>query len=73
MVEKGNHVVFGLGDDDNFILNRKSGGKLMLRPNGRGSYLMQVAVVGGGSTENTVDSGISMPMGVGATIWMQSS
>eukprot|EP00973_Karenia_brevis_P060204 8377165-Karenia_brevis.AAC.1 len=29
----------------------------MLRPNGRGSYLLKVEFVGGGSTEITVDSG----------------
>ena len=31
--------------------------KLMLRPNGKGSYLMDVSFVGGGPVEITVDSG----------------
>eukprot|EP00973_Karenia_brevis_P033316 4595766-Karenia_brevis.AAC.1 len=57
IVEKGNHVVFGPKKDDNFIINRESGDKLMLIPNGRGSYMMRVNFVGRGETEVTVDSG----------------
>eukprot|EP00973_Karenia_brevis_P035595 4909251-Karenia_brevis.AAC.1 len=41
IVEKGNHVSFGPGDKDNFIFNKGSGERLILIPNGRGSYLMQ--------------------------------
>ena len=57
IVEKGNLVQFGPGSQDNYILNRKSGDKMVLRPNGRGSYIMDVQLVGGGKTEITVDSG----------------
>ena len=38
-------------------MNKESGDKMMLRPNGRGSYLMDVNFVGGGRAEITVDSG----------------
>eukprot|EP00973_Karenia_brevis_P058672 8171662-Karenia_brevis.AAC.1 len=51
IVERGNHVSFGPGERDNFIFNKESGDKLMLSPNGRGSYLMNVEFVGGGKTE----------------------
>ena len=57
IVEKGNHVAFGPGDRDNYILNKDTGDKMILRPNGNGSYLMDVNFVGGGKTEITVDSG----------------
>jgi hypothetical protein len=57
IVEKGNHVAFGPREDDNFILNRATGDKMMLKSNGKGSYLMDVCFVGGGRTEITVDSG----------------
>eukprot|EP00973_Karenia_brevis_P004797 659516-Karenia_brevis.AAC.1 len=51
IVERGNHVVFGLGKEVNVIINRETGDKLMLFPNGRGSYMMRVNFVGGGETE----------------------
>ena len=38
-------------------MSKATGDKLMLRPNGKGSYLMDVRFVGRGSTEITVDSG----------------
>ena len=57
IVEKGNHVSFGPGDEDNFIINKENGDKMKLRPNERGSYRMDVSFVGGGKTEITVDSG----------------
>ena len=57
IVEKGNRVGFGLDKEDNFIENRKTGDKMLLKPNGKGSYWMDVYVVGGGKTEITVDSG----------------
>ena len=56
-MEKGNKVFFGPKREDNYIWNEGSGDKVMLRPNGKGSYLMDVSFVGGGSTEITVDSG----------------
>jgi hypothetical protein len=57
IVEKGNYVSFGPKTDDNFILNKDSGDKMMLKSNGKGSYLMDVCFVGGERTEITVDSG----------------
>jgi hypothetical protein len=57
IVEQGNHVGFGPGEDDNYILNKESGNKMPLKLNGKGSYLMQVRFVGGRKTEITVDSG----------------
>eukprot|EP00973_Karenia_brevis_P053444 7428203-Karenia_brevis.AAC.1 len=57
IVEKGSRVIFGPGDEDNLILNSKAGDKVMLIPNGRGSYVVKVNFVGGGPTEITVDSG----------------
>jgi hypothetical protein len=57
IVEQGNHVGFGPGDGDNYILNKESGNKLSLKSNGKGSYLMQVKFVGGEKTEILVDSG----------------
>ena len=57
ITEKGNRVSFGPNIGDNYIVNDKTGDKLMLRPNGRGSYLMDVSFLGGKKTEITVDSG----------------
>ena len=57
IVEKGNYVGLGPGDEDNYIINKLTGDKLILRPNGKGSYLMDVSFVGGGKAEVTVDSG----------------
>ena len=57
IVEQGNHVGFGPGQDDNYIWNKESGNKMPLRTNGKGSYLMEVKFVGGGQTEIIVDSG----------------
>jgi hypothetical protein len=57
IVEKGNYVSFGPEKIDNFILNKVTGDKMMLKSNGKGSYLMDVSFVGGGKTEITVDSG----------------
>ena len=57
IVEKGNHVCFGPREEDNYIINKTTGDKMMLKPNGKGSYLMQVRFAGGEATEITVDSG----------------
>ena len=56
-MEKGSHVTFGPGPEDNYITNKSTGDKMMLQENGKGSYLMQVTFVGGESTTITVDSG----------------
>ena len=45
ITEKGNHVSFGPDPGDNFIHNKKSGDKMMLKSNGKGSYLMEVCFV----------------------------
>ena len=57
IVEKGNLVQFGPGIGENYIFNKGSGDKLFLKPNGKGSYLMEVEFVGGKKTAITVDSG----------------
>ena len=57
IVEQGNHVGFGPGDEDTYILNKESGNKMPLKLNGKGPYLMHIKFVGGGQTEITVDSG----------------
>ena len=57
ITEKGNHVQFGPGEKDNFILNKESGDKVLLRRNGKGSYMLDVCFVGGEKTSITVDSG----------------
>eukprot|EP00973_Karenia_brevis_P049022 6799087-Karenia_brevis.AAC.1 len=57
IVVRGNHVVFGPGEEDNFIVNRKTGDRLRLKLNGRGSYMMRINFVGGEAIEVTVDSG----------------
>ena len=57
IIEKGNKVSFGPGEDDNYIQNIETGDRMKLRSNGRGSYLMGVNFVGEGRAEITVDSG----------------
>ena len=55
--EKGNRVCFGPKEEDNFIENKDSGDKILMRKNGLGSYLMDVSFENGMSTSITVDSG----------------
>jgi hypothetical protein len=57
IVEKGNFVRVGPADRDDYIENGETKEKILLRPNGRGSYLMDVNFVGGEKTTITVDSG----------------
>ena len=57
ITEKGNHVTFGPNLEDNYIWNKASGDKMMLKPQGKGSYVMDVEFVGGEKTVITVDSG----------------
>ena len=57
IVEQGNYVQFGPGENDNFIENKEAGNKIPLKRNGRGSFLMEVNVVGGKREEVVVDSG----------------
>ena len=56
IAQKGNLVQFGPEAEDNFIINKTSRDKLMLRRSGNGSFLMDVNFVGGEKTEITVDS-----------------
>ena len=44
IAEKGNVVCFGPEEEDNFIMNKKSGKKVLLRKRG-GSYIMRVQVI----------------------------
>ena len=55
--EKGNVVSFGPLEKDNFIQNKDTGDKVLLRKSGKGSYLMDVHFDNGSSTSITVDSG----------------
>ena len=57
IVEQGNHVQFGPKDEYNFIENRTSGNKINLKRNGKGSFLMEVDVIGGKREGVVVDSG----------------
>ena len=57
VVEKGNEVRFGPGKDGNYIRNLETGDKVVLRPNGRGSYKFDVKFPKGEKTAITVDSG----------------
>ena len=41
-VENGNIVQFGDRDEDSFIQNRETKDKIMLKPRGKGSYVMKV-------------------------------
>ena len=55
--EQGNLVSFGPKEGDNFIQNKDTGDKVLMRPSGKGSYMMDVCFVNGTSTSITVDSG----------------
>ena len=57
IVEKGNVVQFGKREEDNYIMNVETGDKMMLKPNGKGSFVMDVKFSNGEKTEITVDSG----------------
>ena len=56
LVEKGNVVNFGPDEGDNYILNKGSGKRVKLFPNGEGSYLMRVETLEGKKAEVKVDS-----------------
>ena len=57
ITEKGNYVTFGPDSEDNYVWNKTSGDKMMLKPKGKGSYAMEVQFVGGEKTSIIVDSG----------------
>ena len=55
LVERGNRVTFS--ENGSYIMNDKTGDRLELKENGKGSYVMDVDFVGGGKGRITVDSG----------------
>ena len=57
IVEFGNHVSFGPSEEDNYIWNKKTGDKVMLKGNGKGSCLMHVDFPSGENTKIIIDSG----------------
>jgi hypothetical protein len=76
IVEKGSHVSFGPQAGDNYILNKATGDRMPLKPNGKGSFLMDVCFVGGETAEITVDSGAEenvCPWGWGEQFEVQPS
>ena len=56
ITEQGNHVSFGPGAEDNFILNKRTRDKTPMVDK-QGNYIMEVEFVGGWKTEIVVDSG----------------
>ena len=56
-MERGNQVGLGKAKEDNFIINKNTGDKLLLRPSGRGSSILDVKFLNGKASEITVDSG----------------
>ena len=48
---------FGKKDADNVVLNVETGDKMILKPNGKGSFVMQVNFSYGENAEIAVDSG----------------
>ena len=57
LAEKGNKVCFGPDSGDNYIFNSKSGARIPLKENGKGSYLMMAKFRGGRDAAITIDSG----------------
>ena len=55
--EKGNRVCFGPEDKHNFMMNNQTNKKVLLRPNGKGSYLLDAKFKGGENISVVVDSG----------------
>ena len=56
-MQMGNKVQFGPQTGDNYIEHLKSKTKIPMQRNGKGSFLLNVDFVNGGSTSITVDSG----------------
>ena len=62
ITSKGNRVVFGAKEDDNYIQHVESGKKIKMRKKG-GAYVVDVALVGSGqTTEITIDSAAEEPV-----------
>ena len=55
--EKGNRVCFGPNGEDNYVENIKTNKRVGLRPNGKGSYLLDAKFKGGENISVGVDSG----------------
>ena len=50
ITEQGNQVSLGPNAEDNYITNKATGHKIMMRKTPKGSYVMDVNFVGGGKT-----------------------
>ena len=46
LVEKGNQVCFGPEEQENYVLNKQTGFKIPVYPDGKGSYIMRVQFEG---------------------------
>jgi hypothetical protein len=57
ILEKGNTVHCGAGRDQSVIRNQKTGDEMMLRLNGKASYMMDLKFEDGEATEVSIDSG----------------
>ena len=55
--ENGNRVCFGPNGEDNYVENVKTSKRVSLRPNGKGSYLLDAKFKGGEDISVVVDSG----------------
>ena len=55
--ENGNRVCFGPNEGDNYVINSETNKKVQLRPNGKGSYLLDAKFRGGENVSVVVDSG----------------
>ena len=55
--ENGNRVCFGPNCEDNYVENMKTNKRVGLRPNGKGSYLLDAKFKGGENISVVVDSG----------------
>ena len=55
--ENGNRVCFGPSEEDNYVVNVTTNKKVALRPNGKGSYLLDAKFKGGEDISVVVDSG----------------
>ena len=51
LAEKGNHVCFEPKVEDTFIQNKETGKRVMLKPNGRSSYILKVCFLDREETE----------------------
>ena len=55
--ETGNRDCFGPKEGDNYVVNSETNKRVQLRPNGKGSYLLDAKFKGGENVSVVVDSG----------------